>query len=272
MKDLSFKGYYFIIDIVYRMVFSNDTIFLFDVDGTLAESCQMIDDTMIAYLTKLSKYGLLGIVGGGTIDKIRSQIEPCLDLFKYIFAESGGSVYCDGILFHQNHIRLHPSYKSIDKLKKHSLKYIASQEYDLVGTFIDQREGLIYISLIGIQANLDERNYFMNLDNIHKYRETLLNQLNEMNDDPNIEINYGGAVGLGIAPKEWNKSQVLQYISYKNIYYFGDRYLPNGNDYPLLTHPKVIGIAVDNPNDTILQIDKIIHLVSNESSNGTSSP
>ena len=74
------------------------------------------------------------------------------------------------------------------------------------------------------------------------------------NNNTNIEILLGGSVGIAIYPKEWNKVQVLQTIKksdYDKIYYFGDKYLENGNDYALLHAEGVIGIKVDSPGDIL---------------------
>ena len=96
-----------------------------------------------------------------------------------------------------------------------------------------------------MQAVFEERRDFIEKDKVNKYRENLLHLLRSENTDDNIEITLGGSVGLAIAPKEWNKSQVLNYLTHKKIYYFGDKYRIDGNDYPLINHPKVIGMKVD---------------------------
>ena len=236
-------------------------IFLFDVDGTLVESGEKISGEMVKILTELSIYGDLGIVGGGTYNKISNQLgDEALKLFKYVFAESGSSYYKDGILLHQNDIRTHPSYTLINRLKKVALRYLSGLEgYELSGTILDQRSGLLYISLIGMQATPSERKNFIQLDSVHNYRTTLLSILKkDAGNDDSLEITLGGSVGIGIYPKEWNKGQVLKYISeYDTIYYFGDKYLPNGNDYPLLFNDRVNGICVDNPEMTIDKISTL---------------
>ena len=50
-------------------------LLLFDVDGTLAESSQMINDNMRDMLiTKKSQGYDIGVVGGGKIDKVLCQL------------------------------------------------------------------------------------------------------------------------------------------------------------------------------------------------------
>lgn len=233
-------------------------IFLFDVDGTLVDSGQNIEQRMIDILIILSNYGELGIVGGGTYEKIKQQLNSSFHLFTYIFAESGSCFYKNNTLINQNKIRNHNCYETVDKLKKVSFKFLAEVDYNLTGTILDQRESLLYISLIGMQANINERSKFIKLDEKYNYRQTLLNILKETNTDPNLEICFGGSVGIAVHPKEWNKSQVLKYLDHKTVYYFGDKYTTVGNDYPLIIHPRVNGIKIDNPNMTYNEIDKII--------------
>jgi phosphomannomutase len=236
------------------------TIFLFDVDGTLVESSQCISAEMRNSILKLAPYGDLGLVGGGTYDKIKYQLGDVFEFFKYVFTECGSCYYTDNTLIHKNNIRLHKCYPEINKLKKVALQFLSQVDYDLTGTFIDQRDGLVYISLIGLQATLQDRNKFIEIDKVHNYRFKLLKLLNEQNTDSNLEINLGGSTGIAMLPKEWNKTQVLKYVQdeYKNIYYFGDKYLEGGNDRALINHERVIGIPVDNPQMTI---DYISHKI-----------
>ena len=44
----------------------------------------------------------------------------------------------------------------------------------MTGHFIDLRNGIIYIRLIGMQANEDERMYFKDLDNTFNIRKKLI--------------------------------------------------------------------------------------------------
>ncbi len=249
----------------------NKKIFLFDVDGTLAESGKKISDEMSILLNKMTEDTNLqvGIVGGGEYKKIIYQLD---DKFKptYIFSECG-SVYHylendNYKLIHQNDLRKEKEYEKINILIKLSLKFIAESDFFVSGNFIDLRNGLIYISLVGMSANDEERNNFIRLDKINSYRNNLLEILCkkaiELNIHENIDINLGGSVGIGIYPKKWNKTQVLNSIDSKKntIYYFGDKYEPNGNDYELINHPDIKGFPTNSPNETIEIVKKILIL------------
>lgn len=247
------------------------TILLFDVDGTLCDSGRKISKRMSFMLNKFmdihdknGKNILIGIVGGGTYEKIMYQLDNQIKP-TYIFSECG-SVYhkfnvCSNTydLIHMNEIRKDKHYDKINLLIKTCLKYISNLNCTITGHFIDLRHGLIYVSLIGMNATCDERNVFIEEDNKHNYRLQLLNilrsQSTQLEIDNYLDICLGGKVGIAIYPKKWNKVQVLDLLNINdNIHYFGDQYMPNGNDYDLLTNKNIIPHTVDNPIQTLYKL------------------
>tara|TARA_B100001057_G_C22668351_1_gene878784 strand:+ start:223 stop:990 length:768 start_codon:yes stop_codon:yes gene_type:complete len=251
-------------------------LLLFDVDGTLAESGQKINDSIIRILKLVApeKYQL-GIVGGGKLDKILTQLNNEI-FFNHYFSECG-CIYNQNKInnrqgleltnIYQKDIRKHSQYLNINILIKDTLKFLSSVEYNLTGHFIDLRSGIIYISLIGMAATQQERKQFLDQDQIHNYRENLLELLitkeQELNkDQKKIDIVYGGSVGISIYPSEYDKVQVLEHLDikkYEEIHYFGDKYLENGNDYQLLNSSSVIGHPVDCLEDTQKELQKLLN-------------
>ena len=236
-------------------------LFLFDVDGTITESGNKLSLKVINMLNQLKIVGEIGIVGGGKLDKILWQTEGVQ--FTHYFTECG-CVYNTFItdklnLIYEKNIRKHSLYNNINILIKVALKYLSEVDYTLTGNFIDLRTGIIYISLIGLNANEDERDYFKQLEsNGNKYRENLINILKnkaiELNIDKKISILYGGSVGIAIHPTEYSKVQIIEHLNiteYNEIHYFGDKYLEDGIDCSLLNHKNIIGHNIDTVNDTI---------------------
>ena len=167
-------------------------------------------------------------------------------------------------LIYKNNLRDEPEYHKINILVKICLEFISAVDYTISGNFIDLRNGLIYVSLVGMVATDEEREQFIELDNTSFYREKLIHSLkikaNELGLNEYLDICLGGSVGIGIYPKKWNKTQVLNWIEKKEnteIHYFGDKYLPNGNDYELLSHELVIPHKVDSPCDTLNELVKL---------------
>lgn len=245
-------------------------ILLFDVDGTISESGQIMNDEIAKLLNEIrNKVNNIeyGIVGGGKFDKILYQINNKIKI-EHIFSECG-SIYHkinndNYDLIYKKDIRDYKYYNEINILIKIFLGYLSTVDYLLSGTFVDLRNGLVYLSLVGMVANEKERKDFIDLDKINNYRITILeilqNEAKKLNIHNDIDILLGGSVGIAIYPQEWNKVQVLDTINrneYDEIFYFGDKHDKDGNDYKILHHNDVIGIKVNNIEDTIKELKQI---------------
>lgn len=244
-------------------------LLLFDVDGTLTKSGKIIDDVMLNKLKIMNKKGFhLGIVGGGKLEKILSQLKNT-NCFMHLFTECG-------CVYHKNNnnditniecvytknIRNHKLYLDINILIKLALSYLSQVDYIITGNFIDLRNGIIYISLIGMNATETERTYFIEKNNQYNYRTHLINILKnkafELNILDQLTICEGGEVGIGLYPIEFDKTQVLEFLhEYSEIHYFGDKYEKNGNDHNIINHNKIIGHPVDNIEQTLYILDQI---------------
>ena len=245
-------------------------LLLFDVDGTICESGKQISEKMAILINKISNLGVeIGIVGGGVYEKILFQLNNKVKP-KYIFSECGSvyhiynKKYENYELINKNNIRNEAEYPKINKLVKVCLKFISEVDYILSGNFIDLRNGLIYVSLVGMVATDEERQKFIELDNINNYRFRLLDILKKKAIDLNIinvvDITLGGSVGISIYPKKWNKIQVLKWIdcqTHNEIHYFGDKYLPDGNDFELLSHESIIPHSIDSIKQTYSTLEQI---------------
>jgi phosphomannomutase len=239
-------------------------ILLFDVDGTLTESSQKISKKMKYKLSQLKEKGFeIGIVGGGRYEKILYQLDGLQ--MNHVFAESGCVYYKGNDLVYKKNIRQHYLYHKINLIIKKALLYLSQVNYEITGHFIDLRNGIIYISLIGMDATLEEREAFLKLDKVHHFKVQLLRILQKMTNDLGIQndlvVLEGGSVGIGIYPKEWDKTQVLESLDsleYNTIHYFGDKYKIDGNDYNILHHPRVIGQPINNPEECLEILGKIL--------------
>ena len=230
----------------------NNRLFLFDVDGTITNSGEKMSSENITSLNLIKIENDIGIVGGGKFEKILQQTDGVN--FDYYFSECGSVFHnSEHQIIYEKNIRNHFLYPQINILIKLSLKYLSEVNYLITGNFIDLRKGLIYISLIGLSANSYERETFINLDKIHNYRKNLLDLLHKKASELNIldklHIVNGGSVGIAIYPEENDKIQILNHIDfnkYSEVHYFGDKYLPDGNDYYLLNSDKIIGHNINS--------------------------
>lgn len=159
-------------------------------------------------------------------------------------------VYC-------NNLFQHPIFPFCQQIIKESLQFIVTNIPTISGHFIDVRNGLVYISLVGLQATTNEKQQFIQLDYKKKFRENLFRMLQEFIKKNNIKnkirVTYGGSTGIAVYPVEWDKVQVLDHIPYKNyekIFYFADKYEQEGNDFRLINHPLIHGVRVSSIKQT----------------------
>lgn len=239
------------------------TLILFDVDGTLTPCGEEIKQEMVSVIEKLSLMPNIwcGIVGGGTYAKILSQMGTAIKYFKYIFSECGAIVHIDGTLVSDKNMLDYCDRTLLNNIIVKSMSVISAMPIIFHGQQTDFRKGLVYVSPPGMQATNYERKYFLDKDSAHSLRKNLLTELKSIDTDNKFDISYGGAVGIAICPKGWNKSQVVTYLkdsgNTDTIYYFGDRTEPDGNDYPIYSHSAVIGVSVTDYTDTISKINKM---------------
>lgn len=240
-------------------------LFLFDVDGTLAESTMTINSDIVKVLEKMRKEDyILGIVGGGNYKKILSQItDDHLHLFKYIFSENGLVSFEDGKCIHNNNLKNIYSEKEINDIVNIVLKY----EIDLDlpykrGSFMIMRNGMWYYTPIGSDCSYEERLNFIEYNKTNNILRNVVKELKPLLEPFNLDVLLGGSIGVGIHPKGWDKSYTLQFLDfdkYDEVYFFGDRCTPDGNDYPLYSCDKIKGYSVDNPKDTYDYLIKILN-------------
>lgn len=253
------------------MINNSKKLFLFDVDGTITESGQKMNKDNIIYLNSLKQDSTIeiGVVGGGTLNKILWQTEgvnfdhyftECGCVYERYFTETNKLIQ-----IYSKDIRSHYLYSKINQLVKVALKFLSEVDYELTGNFIDLRTGIIYISLIGLSANEKERANFIEANNKFDYRKQLFKLLIEKSLELNIynkvHIVYGGSVGIAVYPSEYDKVQIMDTINtqlYSEIHYFGDKYLCDGNDYMLLNHSGVIGHSVNTVSETYYFLKNII--------------
>lgn len=239
-------------------------LILFDVDGTLTESGKKMTFEMKEILEKVKEKRkcILGIVGGGNINKILYQLGEYQFLFDYIFSECGAVIYQNR---KDNFDCIHKKSmmeiingneelkKELDKILNEFKNIISKNNIETKGVNIDVRSGLIYLSFPGMDANDLIRNKFFEYNKKINLIQETLKGLNEI--CKNYIIVKGGEAGLSLTLPGWDKAQIMNIIpniiQSKDIHFFGDKCDIDGNDYPLYSHPLIKGYSVKNYNDTM---------------------
>lgn len=244
-------------------------LFLFDVDDTIADSGRRISAEMVALFNSMPSDIEIGIVGGGMYNKIADQVRHHPKITR-VFSECG-CVYHrrqkNGIMeeMYRKDVREHVDYICIQSVIKTALRFLSDVSYPLAGHMIDVRSGIVYISLVGLNATDAERAIYFAVDHKHGIRQALLKILGDKLAEEGmlnrIAVVEGGSVGIAVYPAEYDKVQIMQSLNvgaYKKIVYFGDKYKKNGNDVALLAHPAVVGIKVDCPDDTMRELRQLL--------------
>lgn len=228
-------------------------ICIFDVDGTLTESTKQITKGVLDLIKKLKEKDIeIVVVAGGSYSKVIWQLCD-KNIFDKIFTECGAIYYEKGCeIYHKNFIDFCDR-NILNEIIRQALIEIAKMPILFSGHQIDFRSGLVYISPVGQQAGDLERNIFIKLDKQLNIRKKLIESLKEKDYKNEFDIVLGGNVGISVYPKGWDKGQIMKYFDLKKqeIYFFGDKIEPNGNDYGIYSYPGIRGFGVKSYEDTV---------------------
>ena len=122
---------------------------------------------------------------------------------------------------------------------------------------------MLNVSPIGRNCTQEEREEFEKYDKGAGVRQAMVEVLENEFDDFKLKFSIGGQISFDIFPQGWDKSFCLQFLEkeeFDEIHFFGDKCYPGGNDFEIYDDPRVIGHAVNDPEDTINQLTEIFEL------------
>ena len=202
--------------------------FIFDVDGTLTPSRGIIDIHFKMFFNTFCLDNDVYLVTGSDKPKTIEQIgEDTYILCKRVYQCSGSDVW-DG----DTNIL-----KSGWTLPDLARTFLISCEYESLfslrtGNHIEQRSGMVNFSVVGRNANAEQRAKYVEYDTVKNERINIASAFNIM--FPDLQATVGGDTGIDIAPRGADKSQIAKdFEENDTLYFFGDAMLEGGNDYPL---------------------------------------
>jgi phosphomannomutase len=211
-----------------------ETIYLFDVDGTLTHPRREIDETFAdIFLTWLrEKNKKVYLVTGSEMSKIKEQLFPSfIDQCEGIFT-------CSGNVFHSGGKKIYENILQIpDGLLENLQLYLDNSEWrKKQGTHIEIRSGMINFSTVGRDASHNMREAYSKWDKLHREREDIVEYLRDLH--PELEVAIGGCISVDIYPAGSNKGQVIEKLRSTHgqdvaMIFVGDKNFPGGNDWPL---------------------------------------
>jgi phosphomannomutase len=203
--------------------------FIFDVDGTLTPSRQRIDERFYSYFLPFCRHNLVYLVTGSDKEKTVEQLTP--EIYN-----SCHTVYnCLGNDVWQGNNNIYKSNWVLPEVVHEALSFLLTEsKFPLrTGLHFEHRTGLCNFSVVGRNANLDQRAEYVKWDKENQERIRIANAINDL--FPQIECRVGGETGIDIIQRGKDKAQIISHFSDEDakIYFFGDRMDENGNDYTL---------------------------------------
>jgi len=206
-------------------------VLIFDVDGTLTKSGQQIDRHFADYLMSFWANENCYLVTGSDRSKLERQLpSKLINLAKGVFTCSGNE------FFSGDNTHYSMSHAFPDDLIEYCNQLIdLSPFYWRSGNHIEQRSGMLNISVTGRASDRLDRKRYVDFDKIAGERLYLIESI--MRVFPDYEAKLGGQISIDISPKGWNKGRVYSEIRRRhpesNFVFFGDRMAEGGNDFPL---------------------------------------
>ena len=203
------------------------TKFIFDVDGTLTPSRGIIDLEFKAFFNTFCLMNDVYLVTGSDKPKTVEQIsEGTYNLCKRVYQCSGSDVW-------QGDENILKSEWILPIEARHWLEQVLdNSDFNIrTGNHIEHRTGMINFSIVGRNANAEQRAAYVKSDDDGE-RNYIARAFN--NFFPNLQATVGGETGIDISPRGADKSQILRdFKEDDTIHFYGDAMFKSGNDYPL---------------------------------------
>ena len=199
------------------------TTFLFDVDGTLTDPRRQIVSDFKEFMFDFVKQHKCMIVTGSDRPKTIEQIgEDLTNSFARVYHCSGNHVYEGSKEVYRSEWSL--TEQQVLFLKQH-LNIIKYPE--MTGNHIEQRIGTANFSLVGRNANWDQRERYSVWEKTNRGRDTVAMYYNQEFNDSVAQV--AGQTSIDIFKIGCDKSQAVKEQKGTTIY-FGDHCQPGGND------------------------------------------
>lgn len=223
---------------------SNSEIkFIFDVDGTLTPSRQVIDSDFAIFFTKFCENNDVYLVTGSDYGKTEEQLgKTIMNAVKVCYNCSGNDVWIQGVNVRTG------TWTISKELRKFLNSWLQSSRFPIrTANHIEQRPGCANFSVVGRNCSIKERAEYILWDKSKRERETICYQINTTFSG--ITATIGGETGIDIYPTGCDKGQIAyEFNSFDKLYFFGDKTQPGGNDYALaqlLSFPSVTFAVTD---------------------------
>jgi len=231
--------------------------YVFDIDGTLTPHRSKMLEEHKSFFIEWMKDKSFYLITGSDLPKTVEQLpKEIIANCKTLFCCSGNIAY---VPIAENALTL--KYKNNHRWDNNLIsdceKYVNNSKHKRRKSInnIEKRVGMLNVSTTGRRISQEEREEYFVWDQEHKEREFFVKFINKTYGEK-YEASIGDKISIDIVPKGKNKSQILDDILGKLIF-FGDN-ITDGNDasLALAIKKKKRGTSheVKDPNDTMNQI------------------
>ena len=211
--------------------------YIFDVDGTLTPSRSRITEEFLPFFNQFIEKNDVYLVTGSDRAKTLEQVTPEIyNKCKRVYNCSGSDVYEGDKNVYRDDWELP---KEVESFLYDELDY--SQFMIRNGNHIERRPGGVNFTILGrAEDPFIGRDRYVEWDRQTNERQDIAERIR--NQFPNLTVAVGGQTGLDIGPIGSDKSQILRDFNEDDeLYFFGDRMEPGGNDHSLGEAVKDLG-------------------------------
>lgn len=209
---------------------SNNSCFIFDVDGTLTDARQPMDAKFESFFKSWMQGKNVYLVSGSDLEKIEEQVpENILLKCKGIFSCMGNEYWKDGELVYQKEFELDDDALEwlCSKIDNSGFSYRKPPHFEF-------RSGSINFSVVGRGASKYLRDFYYAWDETNQEREKIAKEFNKkFKKKYSVEALLGGKISLDIQKIGDDKGQILEHLAHDTTIFFGDKCYEGGNDYSL---------------------------------------
>lgn len=227
-------------------------IYAFDVDGTLTQPRQPIDQAFETFFQSFASENTVYLITGSDRPKIEEQLPgQTMSLCAGVFTCSGAELWRgDDLVYRKSHTFPEGLFQAAEY-------FIDTSPYPLrCGNHIERRPGMLNISVVGRDASTAQRKAYHEWEKNHNERKAFIESL--LAEFPRYEASAGGEISIDIVPAGWTKAVARGEIEKRHpgcsILFMGDKMGPEGNDRPLALElaqfPQHQSIAVSGWLDT----------------------
>lgn len=243
------------------------TIGMFDVDGTVTESAQVISPVMAELLASANQR--LAFISGTDCKELKRMLEPLIAARPdsvYLLPEMGRTCHLANLMLYDFGQPF-----DADLIKKITMgASLAMESLGIIPVADDvflRRESQLTISILGRSAPTQMKK---DVDPTGSIRRKIIHSIVKFLENSGEELmpnfTLGGHSSIDIQESPWDKRDgTMAFLEYMGVHpyeviFFGDNLQPGGNDYPM-RYTGVRCVEVKDPLDTFTKLSnaKVYH-------------